>query len=247
MIRNYFILIVIALSLIVTSCVSKKKFVEMQNGRLQAEDMVKQLTEENNTRARRIEALIADFEIMKNELLESNAIKDQYIDSLNARIFVLNENLDQKSQSLQETSFNLDFEKERLTNALKSKDGSIKSLQSSFNLDFEKQRLTQALESRNRIIKELESQVDQLESDITNSSSLLDQKNYDLNLLQDKVKMLISQNESSDGKINDLQAKLDQAVEETNNLNNQLKEKDAIITRLENNVKLLKGQIGGNQ
>ena len=220
MIRNYFILIVIALSLIVTSCVSKKKFVEMQNGRLQAEDMVKQLTEENNTRARRIEALIADFEIMKNELLESNAIKDQYIDSLNARIFVLNENLDQKSQSLQETSF---------------------------NLDFEKQRLTQALESRNRIIKELESQVDQLESDITNSSSLLDQKNYDLNLLQDKVKMLISQNESSDGKINDLQAKLDQAVEETNNLNNQLKEKDAIITRLENNVKLLKGQIGGNQ
>lgn len=219
MIRNYFILIVIALSLIVTSCVSKKKFVEMQNGRLQAEDMVKQLTEENNTRARRIEALITDFEIMKNELLESNAIKDQYIDSLNSVIFSLNESLDQKSQTLQETSF---------------------------NLDFEKQRLTQALESRNRIIKELESQVDQLENDITSSSSLLDQKNYDINLLQDKVKMLNSEKEASDQRLTSLQAKLDKAVAETNKLKDQLKEKDTIITRLENNVKLLKGQIGGN-
>lgn len=219
MIRNYFILIVIALSLIVTSCVSKKKFVEMQNGRLQAEDMVKQLTEENNTRARRIEALITDFEIMKNELLESNAIKDQYIDSLNSVIFSLNESLDQKSQTLQETSF---------------------------NLDFEKQRLTQALESRNRIIKELESQVDQLENDITSSSSLLDQKNYDINLLQDKVKMLNSEKEASDERLTNLQAKLDKAVAETNKLKDQLKEKDTIITRLENNVKLLKGQIGGN-
>jgi len=34
---------------------------------------------------------------------------------------VLNEELSSKQESLQETSFNLDFEKQRLTNALESK------------------------------------------------------------------------------------------------------------------------------
>ena len=63
----------------------------MQNGRLNAEEAARQLTDENNDKAKRIEALIADFETMKNEMMESNAIKDQYIDSLNTEVFGLNE------------------------------------------------------------------------------------------------------------------------------------------------------------
>ena len=55
-----------------SSCVSKKKYLEMETGRLKAEDLSRQLTTENNAKATRIEALIADFERKKNELLERN-------------------------------------------------------------------------------------------------------------------------------------------------------------------------------
>ena len=96
-----------------SSCVSKKKYLEMEAGRLTAERLSQQLDEENQAKAARIEALIADFEEMKNELLESNAIKDQYIDSLNGEVFTLTESLNKQKESLQETSFTLDFEQQR--------------------------------------------------------------------------------------------------------------------------------------
>ena len=107
--NRFFVLVVLSTVFIVSSCVSKKKFIEMQNGRLSAEEQVRQLTEESNARAKRIEALIADFEAMKNELMQSNAMKDQYIDSLSSEVFVLNNKLNEQNESLEQTSFNLDL------------------------------------------------------------------------------------------------------------------------------------------
>ena len=49
----------------------------MQNGRIQAEEQLRQTTAESNARAERIKTMIADFESMKNELMASNAEKDQ--------------------------------------------------------------------------------------------------------------------------------------------------------------------------
>ena len=219
MIRNFFILFITVLTLLFTSCVSKKKFVEMQSGRLKAEDLVRQLTDETNAQAKRIEALIADFESMKNELMESNAIKDQYIDSLNTEIFALNEKLNQNTQSLQETSFNLGFEKQRLTNAIQSKDKTIQTLQK---------------------------QVSTLENEIQENSSALDQKNFDMNVLNEKISTLEDQKNAEEEKLADIQNELKKAKAETDKLKAQMKEKDATITRLENNVKLLKKQMGGN-
>src|SRR6056297_167374 len=126
---KYYILFFIGLSVFFTSCVSKKKFLEMQDGRLQAEVRVRQLTEETNERAARIEAMIRDFEVMKNELMESNAEKDQYIDHLNREIAGLKERLNQQLESFQEKNFAFGFEQERLSETLEEKERTIRSLE----------------------------------------------------------------------------------------------------------------------
>lgn len=70
----------------------------MQNGRIQAEEQLRQTTAESNARAERIKTMIADFESMKNELMASNAEKDQYIDNLNKEIAGLSEQLKEQKK-----------------------------------------------------------------------------------------------------------------------------------------------------
>jgi len=200
-----------------SSCVSKKKYLEMEAGRLTAERLSQQLDEENQAKAARIEALIADFEEMKNELLESNAIKDQYIDSLNGEVFTLTESLNKQKESLQETSFTLDFEQQRLNNALKEKDKSIVALQS---------------------------ELDALEQEVSAKNTLIEQRNFDLGKAKDNAVILEGKIASIDKKVLELQSQLEKAKAETSKLQEQIKTKDETITRLENNVKLLKKELG---
>ncbi len=215
--QKYFILLITSFSILFTSCVSKKKFVEMQTGRLKAEETVRNLTTENKAQAERIKTLIADFETMKNELMENNAIKDQYIDSLSREIFVLNEKMNKQSESLQETSFTLDFEKQRLTNAIENKDKTIKSL---------------------------ESRISALENEVQSKSSSIDQMTFDFKNANEKAILLEAEKKNGEAKLTTLQAELEKVKAETGKLQAQIKEKDATITRLENNVKLLKKELG---
>jgi len=217
MLRKISILFILFVFVGFSSCVSKKKYLEMEAGRLKAEQLSQQLDKENNDKAARIEALIADFEKMKNELLESNAIKDHYIDSLNGDIFTLKENLNSQKESLQETSFTLDFEQQRLNNALKEKEKSNVALQS---------------------------QVDQLENQISEKNSVIDQKNFDLGKAKDQIAVLEGKIQTGDKKTADLQAQLDKIKADVVKLQEQIKTKDETITRLENNVKLLKQELG---
>lgn len=218
MTQKYLILLFGAMLVVFTSCVSKKKYVEMENGRLKAEENSRQLSTENNSKAARIEALIADFESMKNELLENNAIKDNYIDSLNGQIFVLRENLNKEKESLEETSFNLDFEKQRLTNAIESKDKSINALQT---------------------------KVENLETEVSNVNTVVDQKNFEIGKLKDQASLLEGKIEKGENDLSALQAELEKAKTETTKLLEEIKGKDAAIKKLENNVNLLKKEIGG--
>ena len=217
MTKKYSLLIFSALLLIFTSCVTKKKYLEMESGRLKAEELSRQLSDENSAKAARIEALIADFESMKNELLESNAVKDNYIDSLNNEIFVLGESLNKNEESLQETSFNLDFEKQRLTDALSTKDKTIKLLQ----------------------VK-----VDGLETEVSNVNTVVNQKDFEIGKLKDQATVLEGKIQTGDNNLADLQLELDKVKTETDKLQADIKTKDTAISKLENNVKLLKSQIG---
>lgn len=224
MTNKYFILLFLISGFFLHSCVSKKKFVEMEQGRLQAEDQVRRLTQENNNRAARIEALIADFEEMKNELLENNALKDQYIDSLNSEILSLNNLLSQQKESLQETSFTFGFEQQRMKQIMEEKDARINSLQS---------------------------QVESLEEEVSQKTSVIDEKNFQISQLNDQVDNLLSQVSSAKSQAEKLEQELGKQIQDlksqVNELQTTMKEKDATITKLQNNVKLLKSEMGGNQ
>lgn len=190
----------------------------MENGRLNAEENSRQLSNENSAKAVRIEALIADFENMKNELLESNSIKDNYIDSLNGQIYVLEENLNKEKESLEATSFNLDFEKLRLTHAIEAKDNSIKALQT---------------------------KVETLETEVSNVKTVVDQKNFEIGKLKDQTGLLEGKIEKGEKDLTALQTELEKVKTETDKLLEEINGKDATIQKLENNVKLLKSEIGG--
>lgn len=217
MVRKISILFIGAILITFSSCVSKKKYIEMETGRLKAEELSRKLDEENKAKSVRIEGLIADFERMKNELMENNAIKDHYIDSLNGEIFTLAENLENQMESLKKSSFTLDFEQQRLTDALKEKD---------------------------KLIAALHSQAERLEAEISSKNSTIDQRSFDLRQIRDETEVLQSKIKTGDSKLIELQSQLEKIKSETIKLQEQLKEKDATITRLENNVKLLKKELG---
>jgi chromosome segregation ATPase len=217
MVRKISILFIGAILITFSSCVSKKKYIEMEAGRLKAEELSRKLDEENNAKSVRIEGLIADFESMKNELMENNAIKDHYIDSLNGEIFTLAENVENQMESLKKSSFTLDFEQQRLTDALKEKDKSIAALHS---------------------------QAERLETEISAKNSAIDQRNFEMRQMRDETEVLQSKIKTGDSKLIELQSQLDKVKSETVKLQEQIKEKDANISRLENIVKLLKRELG---
>lgn len=214
--KKYYL--ILAVFIIFTSgCVSKKKFLEMQTGRINAEKLAAELDQQNKEKALRIEALIEDFEAMKNELLFSSTVKDQYIDSLKSQIYVLNENLNKQKESLKETSFNLGFEKQRLTNAIRVKDQSI---------------------------AQLEERVASLEQSISEKNSVIDQRNFDLKRTENQVNVLEGKLTAAENKQTTLRAELDKVRKQTKILQKQIGEKDTEISKLQNNVKLLKSQLG---
>lgn len=215
---KHFIFLVAVSSLFITSCVSKKKFTEMQNGRLRAEEQVRQLTEENNARAARIKAMIADFESMKNELMESNVEKDQYIDNLNKEIAGLNEQLTEQRQSLQERNFTFGFERERLS---------------------------ETLQEREKTIRALERQISELEKESSRQTSTLSDRNVRINALNDQIAALEVEKTRGEKQRTDLEQQAQRLRDEINTLKAQMKEKDETITRLQNNVNLLKRELGG--
>ena len=215
---KHLIIIFSAFSILFTSCVSKKKFTEMQNGRLQAEEQVRELTAENNARAVRIEAMIADFEAMKNELMESNAEKDQFIDNLNKEIAGLNNQLEEQKESLQERNFTYGFERERLSETLQERENSIRTL---------------------------ERQIAGLEEEMSSQSNSRSDRNVRINALTDQIASLEREKERGEKERAGLEEQLESLREEINALKVQLNEKDENITRLQNNVNLLKKELGG--
>lgn len=191
----------------------------MQDGRQKAEQQVRHLTQENNARAERIKTMIADFEAMKNELLGSNAEKDEYIDNLSKEISGLKNQLSQQKESIQASSFTYGFEKERLA---------------------------ETLQEREKAIRSLELQVKQLENDFSRQSSSLSERNLRMDVLNSQIEALEAEKARGQKQREELQQQIQQLRTEIESLNGQLKEKDVTITRLQNNVNLLKKELGGN-
>ena len=96
-----------------SSCVSKKKYLEMESFRLQAENQVMALTKENTTQEQRLNSMIADFEQMKQELLFNNARKDQLISQLQSDVNQLKTNVQERDESIDQKTFSFGFERQQ--------------------------------------------------------------------------------------------------------------------------------------
>lgn len=203
--------------ILLSSCVAKKKYLEMESGRLNAEQKVRELTTENNAKAERLKVIISEYETLKSELLGSNAIKDQYIDSLNNEIFGLLSNVSQKSESLEEKNYAFEFEKRRLNNALAERNNQIKSLQTENS---------------------------QLGNSVRAITSEFEQVKFDLREKQNELQVMEGAKNRQEETVTNLQSKAAELQKEIAGLQAQLKVKDDTISKLNNNVKLLKSELG---
>jgi len=212
--RLFIMIIICALSL--SSCVLKKKFVEMESSKLRAENRVRELTSENEAQASRIEEMITEFEKMKQELLSSNAQKDEMIGKLNGQINLLNSNVKEKDATIEEKLYAFEYEKRRTAEELEISKNSQTSLQN------KNTSLAQELSAAKNELADLR---------------------FNLSRQNDDSKRLNEQIKLKEQRFEEQSAVLLKLQEETDKMKAQLREKDQIIERLNNNVNLLKKEL----
>jgi len=212
--RLFIMIIICALSL--SSCVLKKKFVEMESSKLRAENRVRELTSENEAQASRIEEMITEFEKMKQELLSSNAQKDEMIGKLNGQINLLNSNVKEKDATIEEKLYAFEYEKRRTAEELEISKNAQTSLQN------KNTSLAQELSAAKNELADLR---------------------FNLSRQNDDSKRLNEQIKLKEQRFEEQSAVLLKLQEETDKMKAQLREKDQIIERLNNNVNLLKKEL----
>lgn len=184
---------------------------------MRAEQRVRELTDENESKDERIGKLVADFEAMKKDLMASNAVKDQLIGELNGQINQLNSNVKEKDASIEEKLYAFEFEKRRMNDALKNSQNNEGSLR-----DENKTLAAQLSQTKNEL-DDLKFSFGREKDNRENMANELNQKNQ--------------QFEEQAAQLASLRADIQK-------LKIEAKDKDETIERLKNNVALLKSQIG---
>jgi len=208
---------IISFLILFSGCVSKKKFIDMEAGRRRAEHRVVALTYENKDLRKEIEFKTNEYNKMLNNLLGSNAIKDDHIDSLSKEVVDLNNNVSARDASIEEQIYAFQSEKRRLKSQIEDQEKEINRLKSKINtISAEKIKVEDELimanfqtSKRKETMKKLQLRIQSLENDLIRMQNQLD-------------------------KTEGLREKM----------SNQLANKEEKIERLENNVKLLKNQLG---
>jgi chromosome segregation ATPase len=189
--------------------VAKKKYLAMETAKISAE---KEVAAQNQ----KIEGLIADFEVMKNRLMENNAIKNQSIDSLSGAV-------------------------NRLMTAVSSKESALGDKENSF--EFERQRLTAELAEQKKLFSGKQNEMNQISGELQKLKDELSQMTFDLNKTRDEKSVVQGNLDDREKQISELNTSADKLKAEIQSLKKQLSDKKETITRLENNVKLLKKEI----
>ncbi|MFV0376714.1 MAG: hypothetical protein ACK5JD_05350 [Mangrovibacterium sp.] len=213
---NRILLVGTLVAVSLTSCVSKKKYLDMESSKIRAEQRVRELTDENEARAARISKMIADFETMKKDLMASNATKDQLIGDLNGQINKLKSNVQEKDASIEEKLYAFEFEKRRMDDVLKASKVTETTLKE---------------ENRN-----MANELSQLRNELTDSQFNLNREKESKEQANQQLAQNASQYEQQASQIAALKADIQK-------LKVDAKEKDETIERLNNNVSLLKSQL----
>lgn len=210
MIRKiFFLMAIVSVMVLNPSCVAKKKYLAMESAKLSAEADVA-------AKNQRIEKMIGDFEAVKNQLMESNAIKNQSIDSLSGVV-------------------------SKLMLTVNTKESALGEKQNSF--EFEKQRLTAELAEQKQLLAGKQNEMNQISGELQKLKDELSQMTFDLNKARDEKNVVQGNLGDRDKQISDLNTSADKLKAEIQSLKKQLNDKNETITRLENNVKLLKKEI----
>lgn len=203
--------------ILLSSCVSKKKYLDMESSKLRAEQRVRDLTTENNAQAERLKQMIADYEQVKTDLMASNAEKDELIGKLNGKINNLSLNVQEKDASIEEKIYAFAYEKRRLNQQVDEYKQQVESLSN------EKQQLTDQVKKLNGDLAEVR---------------------FDLNRQKEENTSLEHQLNKRGTEIEKLSKQLSTVKAEVQQLKVDMQTKDETIERLKNNVSLLKNEIG---
>ncbi len=216
MCQKKYILVLMMLIVSLSSCVSKKKYLEMESKKLSAEGQVRQLKKENADMQTRIKTMIADYEQIRAELLANNAQKDQLIVNLQGQINQVKNSAAEKNSNMEDKLYAFQYEKRQLQNQIDAKDEEIKAM--------------------NARARELATQLGNSQNELNNIKFNYNNTNKELERLQGKLS-------GADEISSEQQAKINKLNEQISSLKKQSATKDKTIEKLENNVKLLKDQL----
>ena len=203
--------------ILISGCVSKRKYVEMEAGRRRAEQRVVTLTHENKDLQKEIRSKTDEHNKMLNTLLGSNAVKDDHIDSLSKVVVNLNHNVSEKNASIEEQ---------------------IYAFQS------EKRRLRSQIEDQVKEINRLKSEIKSISSEKLKAEDQLILANFQASKEKEAMKKLQFRIQTLENDLIRMQNQLNKTEELREKMSTQLASKEETIERLENNVILLKNQLG---
>lgn len=206
----------IAVLLLGQSCVSKKKYIEMEQGKIRASRRVVALTTTVDSLNHLTTNIRSEFNKMQNELRQSNAVKDTYIDSLSVKINNLSSNVAKTNADMSDKIY---------------------------AFETEKRQLKAAIEQRDQQINDLNSQIKTGESQIKELNKELGDLRFDISRQKDATQAKVNRIEVVQNQLNETKAELKKAQSEIASMQSEMDKKDAELKKLHNNVKLLKSEL----
>jgi chromosome segregation ATPase len=185
------------------SCVSKRKFLLIEESRNQSQNKVKELTTE-------VEILKKDFEEYRITSRNDLTSKQNYVDSLSRIVFLLNTDITSKDNNIQDQTFSFQVEKGRLNQELSEREKEIRNLTREVNtLKVQIDDLVKKLEDATSNKRFPFGQVKQLERKL---------QTRDLEITELKLKLVDAQSDtdSLSAKINELTIEIERLNETYN-------------------------------
>ncbi len=207
--------LIILTLIVVTSCVSKRKYLDADSARLNALNRIGILNQEVAGLKENVADLKKEFNAMQNELRLSNAKKDAYIDSLSKKAVTLSSAITKKDDSLNDQVSNFQSEKLQLNSALAQHQTTINELTGKLK----------TLETQIALVKQ---ESENLKFDLANQKEMAASNSNSIKAMELEKKKLI--------------AETDNYKKEITSLKKQITTKNAEIEKLNNIVKLLKNQ-----
>lgn len=207
------ILILIAIAAVgLSGCVSKKKYLEMEGWKLDAEKQVRQLTKEKTDLEKRVATMIADYESIKADMLATNAHKDQLIANLHKEMATVSNSAAAKNSDMEDKLYAYEYEKRQLqakidgyeknvaalterTASLTSQLGNSQEAMSNMKFEASKRdseisRLNEQLKSNSNVTSKYQAQIDGLNKDIASLKAASAEKDQTIKRLQNNVDLL---------------------------------------------------------